>query len=88
MGYKNSLEHFKALQEQCFEIFEAKNNDYGDSFRESGLVGLIVRMHDKLARILNVSKTQITLVESEQLRDTLIDLANYALLAVMVLDEE
>jgi len=88
MASEDSLQRFKGLQAQCLELFAAKNKDYGDSFREMGLVGLMVRMQDKLARVLNISKTQITLVEAEKLRDTLIDLANYSLLAIMLLDEE
>ena len=40
-------------------------------------------MQDKINRLANITKTNITLVESESLRDTLIDLHNYSAMAIM-----
>lgn len=88
MACDSSLERFRRLQDECYHIFESKNRDYGDSFRAHGVVGLIVRLHDKFLRFVSVSKNQVALVQSESLRDTLLDLANYALMAAMLLDEE
>jgi hypothetical protein len=45
-------------------------------------------MGDKIKRLQNISKTQVQLVNDEQLRDTLIDLHNYSAMAIMLLDEE
>ena len=44
-------------------------------------------MGDKIQRLISVSKNGINLVETENLRDTLIDLHNYSAMAVMLLDE-
>jgi len=41
-----------------------------------------------LQRFVSVTKTGINLIESETLRDTLIDLHNYAAMAIMLLDEK
>lgn len=65
-----------------------KNNDYGDSFARYGSIGVIVRIGDKIQRLLSVSKNSVALVDNESLRDTLIDLHNYAAMAVMLIDKK
>ena len=45
-------------------------------------------MGDKINRLVSINKTGVTLVDSESVRDTLIDLHNYAAMAVMLLDEK
>lgn len=74
------------------ETYVAKNSDYGDSFNkttdEFGLVAPVIRMNDKLNRFkqlaLEDSKQQVT---DESQYDTLIDLANYAVLTAMYIKE-
>jgi len=75
------------VQKEGFELFKKKNADYGDAFAKYGTVGVIMRMGDKIQRLVSISKTGINLVETETLRDTLIDLHNYSAMAVMLLDE-
>ena len=65
-----------------------KNKDYGDAFAFYGSIGVIVRIGDKIQRLATVTKNNITLVESESLRDTLLDLHNYTAMAIMLLDKE
>ena len=77
----------KAIQSEALALFERKNADYGDAFATYGPVGVLVRMGDKIARLQSISKKGVTLVDSESLRDTLIDLHNYAAMAVMLIDE-
>ena len=48
----------------------------------------MVRMGDKIQRLLSVSSNGIALVDTESLRDTLIDLHNYAAMGIMLIDEE
>jgi len=50
-------------------------------------VGLLVRMTDKLARACRLAQGQTAQVQDEALADTLMDLANYAVLAILVLNE-
>ena len=76
------------VQKEAFELFSRKNKDYGDSFATYGPVGVIVRMGDKIKRLISVSNNGITMVDNESLRDTLIDLHNYAAMAVMLMDEK
>jgi len=72
---------------EAFELFKKKNKDYGDAFSNYGTVGIMVRLGDKISRLLSVSKNGINLVDTETLRDTLIDLHNYAAMGIMLMDE-
>ena len=84
----NRPEQLKKVQKEAFELFCKKNQDYGDSFATYGTVGVIVRMGDKIQRLLSVSEKGVTMVNTESLRDTLIDLHNYAAMGVMLMDEK
>ena len=84
---KDRVEQMKKIQKEALELFEKKNTDYGDAFATYGPVGVIVRMGDKISRLQSVSKTGINMVETEKIRDTLIDLHNYSAMAIMLIDE-
>ena len=75
------------IQKEALELFKKKNKDYGDSFATYGSVGVIVRLGDKINRLSSITKHSVHLVEDEKIRDTLIDLHNYAAMAIMLLDE-
>jgi hypothetical protein len=81
------MEHQDVLNE-LHEIYTKKNADYGNSFSEQfnkyGLVSSLIRLEDKLRRLENLSK-HTRQVEDETITDTLLDLANYAIMTVMVL---
>ena len=79
---------YKAVQTEAIELFQRKNKDYGDAFANYGPVGVIVRMGDKINRLSSVTKNQVSLVQNESIRDTLIDLHNYAAMAIMLMDEK
>ena len=78
--------HMKKIQAEGLELFIRKNADYGDSYKQHGLVGVLVRLQDKINRAMHVSKHAIHVNES--LRDTLIDLHNYAAMAIMESESE
>ena len=82
------LTQLKTIQEEAAKLFERKNKDYGDAFATYGTVGVLVRIGDKIMRQQNITNKGVTLVNDEQLRDTLIDLHNYAGMAVMLMDSE
>ena len=75
------------VQNEAFLLFKKKNKDYGDAFADYGPVGVLVRLGDKLRRFASITKSGVTLVNDESLRDTLIDLHNYAAMAVILMDE-
>jgi hypothetical protein len=81
------VDQMKQVQKTALELFIQKNADYGDAFAQYGTVGVLMRMEDKLHRFMSISKSGIQLVNDEGLRDTLLDLHNYAAMAIMLLDE-
>jgi len=81
------VEQLKAIQEEGLELFKRKNADYGDAFATYGTVVVLVRVGDKIQRLQSITNKGITLIDDEGLRDTLIDLHNYAAMAIMTMDE-
>jgi hypothetical protein len=75
---------FCHVQHEALQVFKKKNADYGDAFAKYGLVGVLVRIGDKIQRALTVTENGINLVENESIRDTLLDLHNYAALALIL----
>lgn len=82
------LQQMTIIQTEAKELFSRKNKDYGDAFTTYGPIGVLVRIGDKIQRLQSISKSGVTLVEDEKIRDTLIDLHNYAAMAIMLLDEK
>jgi hypothetical protein len=82
------ITQMKAVHDEALELFRKKNTDYGDAFATYGTVGVIVRMGDKIQRLISVNNNGVTLVDTESLRDTLIDLHNYSAMGIMLLDEK
>ncbi len=80
-------EQLKTIQTEALELFTKKNKDYGDAFADYGTVGVIVRIGDKIRRMQNITKSGVNLIKDENLRDTLIDLHNYAAMAIMCMEE-
>lgn len=81
---------FNTILEEMADLYAKKNSDYGDSFGDNfnkfGLISAVVRMSDKLNRIENAIHTDYQV--DEKLRDTLIDLANYAIMTILELEKE
>lgn len=81
------VEQMKRIQKEALDLFIKKNADYGDAFAKYGTIGVLMRIEDKLQRSMSITKSGIHLVQDEGMRDTLIDLHNYAAMALMLLDE-
>jgi len=83
----NRIEQMKKIQHEGLELFKKKNQDYGDAFAKFGVIGVLMRIEDKLQRSITITKNGVNLIENETIRDTLIDLHNYAAMAMMLYDE-
>lgn len=95
MEDKNVMEKSTLHAQTCEELndlYKRKNHDYGDSFHqtwlEEGFAMSRIRLSDKLNRFKKLSKGGDVQVDDESIRDTLIDLANYAIMTVMEMDLE
>lgn len=68
-------------------LYQRKNHDYGDSFAEFyaefGLISTCMRLTDKLKRLKSFAKGQQMQVKDESVMDTLVDLANYAIMTLV-----
>ena len=83
---------FEDVAIQLRNIYDAKNRDYGDSFsqsfKEEGMAMVRIRLGDKLNRLKNLTRGAEQQVKDESVRDTLLDLANYAIMTIIELDKE
>ena len=92
MEMMDNVQYHEKLCKELNDLYAKKNRDYGNSFHdtylEEGLAMSRIRLSDKLARFKKLSHKcdYEGSVEDESIRDTLIDLANYALMTVMELD--
>jgi hypothetical protein len=69
-------------------MFEKKNADYGDAFAKHGVIGVLIRINDKLSRFTNITTKGIEIsVTDETLKDTLMDLHNYSAMALMCMED-
>lgn len=88
---EEKFELHKRILEEMHNIYMRKNTDYGDSTHETylkfGPNAYLVRMQDKLNRVHNLVKNGSgnTYVADESIHDSLLDLANYAILMSMEL---
>ena len=82
------VEQMKQIQSEGLALFTKKNADYGDAFAKYGVIGVLMRLEDKIQRSLSISKNGVNLVKDEGIKDTLLDLHNYAAMALMLLEEK
>jgi hypothetical protein len=82
---------FYDLSDELVELMISKNEDYGSKniLNTPGgpLNGLAVRLYDKIERLSNLTTKNAT-PNHESIRDTLIDIANYAIIGVLVEDDK
>lgn len=78
------------LCKEIHELYVKKNHDYGNSFgetyKELGIISAATRISDKYNRFIELAKGNKPLVSTETIRDTLIDMANYALMTIIELE--
>lgn len=89
--YNSKVERFKQLTGEMAALYARKNRDYGDSFsemfKEWGAMYPMSRMQEKLRRATQLMRSGEAQVAEEKVTDTLLDLANYALMTIMEVKE-
>ena len=87
---KTKTERHSDICKEINALYARKNHDYGDSFHqtftEEGMAMPRIRLGDKLARFKTLSRGCEQKVNDESIRDTLIDLANYAIMTVVEME--
>lgn len=95
--YPSTYEEFTRINDRMLELFCDKQADYGptnigmgnaivddDDDVKKSLLGLSVRMNDKVQRLLNITLNDRK-PNNESVEDTLMDLANYSVMALIVM---
>lgn len=88
---EENVQRFMDITTNMAKTYAAKNHDYGNSFEQScnkfGIIAAIVRMGDKMNRLESLAVKRAE-VKDESIKDTLLDLANYAIMTVMWLNSQ
>lgn len=82
----NKIDIHKRIAQALTALYERKNHDYGDSFGKSfleyGMTMPCIRLEDKLNRLKSLTKADAEVMD-ETIDDTLMDLANYAIMTLV-----
>lgn len=87
-----NAELFKKITEKMYEVYKAKNADYGDSFnitRDEYPNAILIRLQDKFLRLKQLYRNNFEAnVQNESVKDTLMDMANYCILELIAITEQ
>jgi hypothetical protein len=96
----NHGKRYGEIIKEIKDLHDNKNADYAgeeDSLANlrmcekmgvSAFVGVVIRLCDKFSRLMRFCKTKELQVKDESIKDTLKDIVNYALFAIIFLEEE
>lgn len=82
-----SYSNLDIVARRVIELVLDKNEDYGDSWQASGILGVLCRISDKLMRVETISDGRQALVANEGIGNTLLDTIGYSMLALLWLAE-
>lgn len=81
-----------AICQKLNQVYKAKNHDYGDSFGDTykklGIISAVTRLSDKMNRLMLLAVSHDARVKDEKIEDTLLDMANYAIMTLIELGYE
>ena len=86
--------------DRAYDLWTKKQNDYGDSNIRLGLdlsstsersqnnrlaqLGVVIRMNDKISRLINLYKKDLESAVDESIEDTALDIMNYANMLIVL----
>jgi len=94
--YPVIAKEFKKIQEEQYKLFAKKMLDYGlgnvnlggnmDNAEDKkySILGIQIRLNDKINRLKNLLKNNINYVKNESIEDTFIDISNYGIIALLL----
>lgn len=94
MTPEDKIEKMRMIFNRALMLASAKGHDYSGStdgmgnFRTFGWKGIVVRLDDKMQRLIQFCKQGELKVKTESVEDTLTDLINYAALTLIQYREE
>lgn len=85
--HQQKVNAFEDVTINLRNLYDAKNRDYSDSFGQSfqkwGLPMACIRLGDKLNRLESFAQKKDMQVDDESVEDTLMDMANYAIMTLV-----
>lgn len=92
MNLEEKIKYHKELLDDIHKLYITKNSDYGDSVHDTyikyELTSYLVRVEDKINRVRTLYQRGNQKVMDEKMMDTLLDAANYLILAVIDLEND
>ena len=92
LNIESKVEQHYAICQKLNQVYKAKNHDYGDSFGDTykklGIISAVTRLSDKMNRIISLAVSHDAQVKDEKIEDTLLDMANYAIMTLIELGYE
>ena len=83
------VDYFDDILKEMSEVHQRKNADYGNNFHKRyekyGFLTALLRLTDKMERLENIYEKGEIQVKDESVEDTLLDLANYAVMTIVEL---
>lgn len=77
---------FRDAQDEAFELFLERHKKYGaHNISRFGFFGVLVRLSDKMERLIRTGTAKTGDFDDESVADTLLDISNYALIALVVI---
>ena len=99
--YPETAAEFKKIQQRQYELFCRKQSDYGpsnillggninkDDDVKASVRGIVIRLNDKLARLINlILKKDTFSASNESIEDTFNDASVYSIIALIVLEKK
>lgn len=92
MAHNPKLEMLKEIHKREEALYAERNEKYGDSFSKTyqkrGPAVVLIRLEDKLSRVDHLLTNGLSGSDGESVIDTLMDLSNYANMAIMEIQAE
>lgn len=86
------VQQFESITKKMYDTYMKKNADYGNSFDdlfdEFGMTSALLRIKDKYNRLKSLMEKKDIQVKDESIEDTLMDMANYAILTIIKLRKD
>ena len=89
----NKVQKHNEICQELNKVYAQKNHDYGNSFGETfdklGIISAVTRISDKYNRLVSLATKpeEERKVKDESITDTLLDMANYAIMTIIELNK-
>ena len=60
------VKQYETVQKEAITLFKKKNKDYGDAFAKYGVIGVLMRIEDKIQRSMSITKNGVNLIKDEK----------------------